>query len=235
MSRSKLLAVIATCVVLVSTAPTFAVNEFAAKQKDNGTYTGVRGTQNIRTDPQTFSNESYVHFTQIYSPGYLDFLAVGTVNGMGTSDPQAAHNCSNGVNPLWSIYTDGSIGQVYFCYVEAHNVYDVGSQPYFKVERANCAEPPFTNIGWRITFGGAVRDCRDTAWTEADAVAVGLEHVGPNGVDRNIDVKMLDMEVKRPAVSLWEDWGNGQTNKDANYDVDYVNDNRFNTYLAPLD
>jgi hypothetical protein len=89
-----------------------------------------------------------------------------------------------------------------------------------------------------MKMGGTVWGCYASSWSSGAVLSSGLEHAandpGTAAIDRNIDVKMLDMAYIGNSGG-WAAWGNGQTNKHPNYQVDNVDNTRFNAYLPALD
>lgn len=210
-----------------------AGNEFAFSFKEEiaAIYDGLRGNQNIRTDPATIVGIGYVHQTQVALGDMTgDFVAVGTYNGL------AATGCANSSNPSWSVYTDGVIGGQYFCNTEQVNAYARGANPSFQIYYGVCQ---LINR-WGMVMGGVVWECRTSAWSAGDRVSAGLETLSnpANFTDRNIDVKYTNMQFSLINQTGYLDFGGGAaccSYKDDFYSYQFLNDRAFNVYLAPLD
>ena len=232
-----LMAVTAVAVTLSLSMPGRASavvgNEFAFSYKLEtvAIYDGLRGNQNIRTDPATVANIAYVHQTQVdLGDSTGDYVAIGTYNGLG---PGA---CADSYNASWSVYSDGVIGGLYFCNTEQVNAYASGANPSFKVFYGVCQ----LITRWGMVMGGVIWECRTSAYTAGDRVSAGLETLSDpaNFTDRNIDVKYTNMEMSLINMSGYIDFGGGVaccSYKDNFYSYSFVSNRAFNVYLAPLD
>ncbi|WP_372734293.1 hypothetical protein [Nocardioides sp.] len=107
-----------------------AANEVVAGARDDRLYVvGLRGNQNIRTDPPipqnadgSFKDITFVHPFQLLLPGDSDFVAIGTYKGAVAG----VGNCVADFNSKWSVYTDGVINGIYFCNTQVVNAYSAG-------------------------------------------------------------------------------------------------------------
>lgn len=233
-------------VLLIGSAvPVLAVNEFAEAGREtpspSNIYDGIRGKQEIRTNPATVSGVAYVHHNQVrHSSG--DFIAIGTYMGLGAVGTGGGSSCSNDYDADWSIYTDGEFTGVYFCLTIAQDVYVAGSNPAFSVAYAWC--PSSLSYRWVLALGGTnpasatIRDCRTTGWTAGDSVRSGLETCCVS-TDRDIDVKYTQMKYNLNSGSTWYSIGNpsdtyGYKYVDFDYRYTFVSNEAFNVYLTPL-
>ncbi len=82
-------------------------------------------------------------------------------------------------------------------------------------------------------MGDVTWGCYPTSWGGGGQVAAGLEHVGPNGTDRNLDVKFTNLQTM--SAGTWSVWGNRPDIVHQQYTLTHVSSTAFNSYLGTLD
>lgn len=165
-----------------------AANGFAYGLKAGASFDGVRGTQWIRTDPATVAGIGYVHAIQVQrnlDPNDPDFIAIGTMNGVGVSGTQ----CANHYDPLWGIYVDWVLYGVYTCKDIVANYIGVGGAANSTIQWTFCDGA--SAYRWVLSFASTVRACVNASWHSGGRIVWGIETV-PTSTERNLDIRWLD-------------------------------------------
>lgn len=220
---------IVAVVTAVSTSPALA-NEYATGARQANYFDGIKGNQDIRTDPATVVGVGYNHpIWVVYRPASsFDFVSIGTRNGLGPSGT----SCANDYDAKWTVYIDRIINGVYGCWDEAHDLYAAGANPSFEISWGVCSG----FYRWVMKFGGVTYQCIYAPWGNAQWIEIGIEVTGNDSVDRNIDAKWTNLKKSYVSSSVWDNFGSCTTlgTVDPNYDVDTVSVTACNTYLPPL-
>ncbi len=221
--------VVVGCVAVVLGVSTVARAEMAAGERFSapGTFDGVRGNQDIRSDLPTVVGVGYVHPVQM-DIGILggDFVAIGTAKGLGTDD------CADDYDAKWTVYTDGEIDGMYFCNDEQLDAYGIGDNPEFSITHGFC--PSEILDRWLMSFGGTLWACYVGSSTVSRAAYLGLETTGGSTIDRNIDVKYTDLNVNRSGNLDWILFRPSEGIVHCCYEYAFVSNTAFNTFLPPL-
>jgi len=216
-------------VLLTIAAATSVSAEFSVGYRFGGAYSGLKGTQGIRTDPPTVVGIGYVHITQLDTGAAGgDFVAIGTANGLGVD------NCADDYDARWTGYYDGVAGGIYFCEDFAPDAWGAGASVSFAIEFKAC---PATGLNrWVLTLGGVVRGCVNASGTSGPQINVGIETTGGSSTDRNIDARYTSLMRKSPGAN-WVNWGSAAGTGfivDLSYAADWVSETAIDTYLPPL-
>jgi hypothetical protein len=172
--------------------PANAEQTAVVKHSSTSVFEGFLGHQLIRTNIATVNGIGYVHTQQmdIGAPAGA-FVAIGTAKGFGVPGT----NCPDSYNSPWDIFTDGTIGGVYFCRTEANDVYGAGDGADFKIVWGTC--PSTSTNQWLMYFGG-FRRCLSATASQGSRVVAMLETTALGGttVDRNIDFTASGMQYR---------------------------------------
>jgi hypothetical protein len=199
-------------------------------------YDGFKGNMEIRTNPATIFDHSYVHFAQVIIGGLgEEFLGIGTYNGLGAKGD--LHDCADDYDPNWSGYYDYMVGGLYACYSFSPDQWVTGSNPTFRIEYTLCPNGGYPS--WVLYFAGTMRTCMHMAYNAGQDLGIALETVTPgtpaNPTDRNIDVKFTALMRNQTNGTNWINLGlAGNPVGSDFYDHTEVSSTAWNFYLAPL-
>ena len=209
--------------------PASGLEQTFGYRSSSSNFDGMKGRQGIRTDPSTVNGVGYVHPSQmdIGAEGG-DFVAIGTAKGVGV----AGTSCDDDYGGLWTVYTDGRIGGVWWCEDLDVNAYGPDTNPTFTIEYGWC--PSASANRWLLFFDGTLWRCKAANPTTGSRTIVMLETTGSSTVDRNIDVKYSGLERSAPGAG-YVSWGTASQFIAPTYAIDQPTGTQINIYEPPLD
>jgi hypothetical protein len=135
------------------------------------------------------------------------------------------------------VYVDGEENGQYFCITVVPDGMNTGDERFFRIEPGTC---PFAGSGYNLYWAGTLRSCIQTNLGTPTIANVGLETIGTQGVDQNIDVRYKNLQVRvfngLTSFAQWENWGSVAQQPNCvspSYKVTAPQPNQRRAFLAP--
>ena len=194
--------------IALTSAPAFADQD--ARSRDGISGTHFHGEQHIQTDPD-FTNGEPDMVTPAQALFYDgNFLGTGLYKGDGANGSGGGGSCVADHDANWSVYVDGQIGSLYFCYsTSQENLLAAGDWAPFSLIHDECSDGV---KHWRAFFDGQNNGCYHMGHGVASQFGAMAE-ISPSGC-KNIDVKFREMQFYESGESSWKNFGTGTRHRD---------------------
>jgi hypothetical protein len=161
---------------------------------------GLRGGVDLMSG-QPVAGASIAHPAQLVNTDGLNFVAIGTYKGAGTSG--GIVNCPAVTGTRWAIYVDGRMDGIYFCKSGYGSQPDVAANQNFEIRHTTCPSGPWAGevvhvFWWNTVFKTCHEINKITGFP-----AVGGESVGYN--PQSIDVHFEQLQYRILGGS-WTNW-----------------------------